>query len=1762
MHRLLRTGWPLIGILLALNLGGLLLIRHEVLAAHASGVRLRAVLPADDLLRAEEISVLLDRPVAADDQLGRPLAHPPFQIDPRPEGHWRWAAPDRLVFELAHPLLPGRVYSVGPADDFEARTGWSWLGARRVRLSTGALELLDLRVRSRDVTHVTLALTFDQPVLPSELACAVDVYPDRAETPLHPQVLSRGASEELLLRVAAHDASMLRLVLAQGLAGDGAELGLRKPIERHLALPVGFVLISARARSSSQADRGTVRLYFSRPLDHGQEDPPITIEPPVEELETHFERRSLLLQGAFECRRRYRISVGESLLEEGGETLGGVVTTSIEIPPRPANLSIGADRGVLSPAGNLTLDVQAVNVGGIEVSTQRVHANNLVAHVRGERARATSRELGKLGFPLELAEDQIEELTLDLAQVLASAPGVYHLELRATEGRWVRDRALVRVTDLGMTARAERGGYRVWVNSIASTEPRAGVALEARSYNDQLLAVALTDERGFARLTVPPGHPDGEVYLISAADGEDLNFLRPDRHHWSHTGVDLGGRSVPEGLDVLLYPERDVLRPGESFHLTALARDRDGATPEEARLEVRMTRPDGREVAREELWVRAEEQGMGHLDLSTATTGQTGRHRIEVLHDGRVVGRSAVLVEAFVPARIELSATLPERVGPGEPLPLDLTGRYLHGGSPTGLTAIAWPTWRPSTYSSESWPDFRFRPVESPSQRMGEPVEALLDAEGRACLVFDVPEELPPGRWLLRAAASVTEPGARSVSAGAVATVDTTERHLGLASSTGRVVPVGEPAQLEWLLVDGENRLAGGAPLELELHRVHRESRLVDQGGHWSWRTEERLESIAELTLEAADTAQGRGRWAPTCPTPGSYRLLGKDSEDGVATRLDLFAVNDLQAWTGEPASPDEVELELDASSYLPGATARLVVTSPFPGRLLLSLEDDRVRWQELLQLEGTSVAVDVPLPVDLRGDAFLSASVVRPLEAQETDWLPHRAKGLARVRTESEAHRAQVEIEAPLRAVPGEPLEVRVLTDLAPGGRVHLWGVDEGILLAGRGDTPDPHAHFLAPRRRAVEVFDSYSELLPDHRRPTSLRRIGGDDDELARRREPVATERREPAVVWRESLPIGPDGELSLELVAPDLRGELRLMAVAVEGDRYGSAERAVTVGSPVFAQASLPRALAPGDRFEVPIQLVNTTDAAARVQIGLAVDGPLSVSALDEVIDLEPGESRRVWTAAEATGVGGATVELHLDVESRSGRSSRRTRYPLAVRRGAPLASAVVARRIEAGEEGELLLEGITAEAFRGRLSVAPHSELELEPALGHLLGYPHGCLEQTASRLAALLANPGSSGDGHRHEPLILAGIDRILSMQTRDGGLAYWSGGERAYPWGSAYAARLLLRARELGFELPGGLVDPLLDWLEAELRRKGEANLRALVCRTLAEADRPPTGWMTRLAERADELDVCGRAHLAAAWLAVGKRARAEELLSADGLLEQTAATQAEGRLTSTTRQRAVLLDVLLDLDPKRPEVEHLAGTLLASRSGGHWQNTLEDATVIGALSHLAVLRRGEGVGRGRVRLAGETIEVGPDAALERALDAPNPVVVENDGDGPLFALLVGEGRAAQEDARRYDRGLMVRRRWLDPRGEEIDPTALAVGDLVVVEIELSTAVKGTRAANVAVVDPLPGGLEVENPRLAISVPWIGRSQNGRAQRVEFLDDRVVLVADATDERRVFRYALRATAAGSFELPPVQASSMYDAAFASLAGGGRIEVAR
>jgi hypothetical protein len=171
------------------------------------------------------------------------------------------------------------------------------------------------------------------------------------------------------------------------------------------------------------------------------------------------------------------------------------------------------------------------------------------------------------------------------------------------------------------------------------------------------------------------------------------------------------------------------------------------------------------------------------------------------------------------------------------------------------------------------------------------------------------------------------------------------------------------------------------------------------------------------------------------------------------------------------------------------------------------------------------------------------------------------------------------------------------------------------------------------------------------------------------------------------------------------------------------------------------------------------------------------------------------------------------------------------------------------------------------------------------------------------------------------------------------------------------------------------------------------------------------------------------------------------------------------------------------------------------------------------------------------------------------------PLTIEKDGKGRLYYRIGMTYAPASLKLEPADYGFVVERRYegadnaADVRHEKDGTWHVKAGSRVRVRL---TMVNENRRYHVALVDPIPAGLEPMNPALAVTgvIPqdpkqqqaagpywwWYGtwyEHQNLRDERVEAFAS---LLWEGVHE---YSYVARATTPGNFVVPPPKAEEMY-----------------
>jgi uncharacterized protein YfaS (alpha-2-macroglobulin family) len=139
--------------------------------------------------------------------------------------------------------------------------------------------------------------------------------------------------------------------------------------------------------------------------------------------------------------------------------------------------------------------------------------------------------------------------------------------------------------------------------------------------------------------------------------------------------------------------------------------------------------------------------------------------------------------------------------------------------------------------------------------------------------------------------------------------------------------------------------------------------------------------------------------------------------------------------------------------------------------------------------------------------------------------------------------------------------------------------------------------------------------------------------------------------------------------------------------------------------------------------------------------------------------------------------------------------------------------------------------------------------------------------------------------------------------------------------------------------------------------------------------------------------------------------------------------------------------------------------------------------------------------------------------------------------------------------------GYTLERRHYSLHGAEIDPSDLAVGQRFVTVLRVLP--HETVGARLMVDDPLPAGVEIDNPNLLRSgdlrgLDWLDLTA---AQHAEFRSDRFLAAVDLRGSDPVtLAYVARAVSPGSFHHPAASVEDMYRPAYRARTGAGRVTI--
>jgi uncharacterized protein YfaS (alpha-2-macroglobulin family) len=682
---------------------------------------------------------------------------------------------------------------------------------------------------------------------------------------------------------------------------------------------------------------------------------------------------------------------------------------------------------------------------------------------------------------------------------------------------------------------------------------------------------------------------------------------------------------------------------------------------------------------------------------------------------------------------------------------------------------------------------------------------------------------------------------------------------------------------------------------------------------------------------------------------------------------------------------------------------------------------------------------------------------------------------------------------------------------------------------------------------------------------------------------------------------------GRATVEVTMPDNLTRYRIVAIATAGTKqFGKGESAVTARLPLMVRPSAPRFLNFGDVFQLPVVVQNQTDAAMTVKVAARTTNATLTDGAGREVVVPANDRVEVQFPAAAELAGTARFQF----VATAGTASDAAEVALPVWTPATTEAFATYGVLDGGADGGVMrqpvaLPGMVVLALGGLEVTTSSTTLQsLTDAMLYLVRYPYECAEQRASRILAIAAlkdvltafKTKDLPTPAAMEASVRADLERLSQMQNSDGGYAFWERGYPSDPYLTVYVTSALWHASQKGFTVKGQLVEnakPYLKDIESHYPKEYGPEIRRTISayalytrKQMGDVDVGKAQKLIRDAGGVEKLNLEANGWVLGT-LAGQAGAASERKAIVRHVLNKVSETAGAANFTtaygdgaylilaSDHRVDAVLLESLIQEQKDLDLIPKVVTGLLGHRKAGRWLNTQENTFALLAMDlYFRTYEKATPDFVARVWLGNDY--AGDHAFKGRSTDSfaiPIPMkevaardkqalTIQKDGAGRLYYRVGMTYAPASLKLEAADYGFVVQRVYEgvdDPK----DVTKAADGTWHVkagarVRVRL-TMINENRRYHVALVDPMPAGLEPMNPALAVTGPiptaagapaqtqgrywwWYGpwyEHQNMRDERVEAFAS---LLWEGVHR---YDYVARATTPGNFVVPPPKAEEMY-----------------
>ncbi|MDB4835412.1 MG2 domain-containing protein, partial [Cyclobacteriaceae bacterium] len=1331
-------------------------------------------------------------------------------------------------------------------------------------------------------------------------------------------------------------------------------------------------------------------------------------------------------------------------------------------------------------------------------------------------------------------------------------------------------------SDLGMIAKkAEDGEYHVFVTNLKTAQPVPNAEVKFYNYQQRALATKTTDPNGKVVLNSLKDEPH---IIVAQLDGEYAYLRINGGNALSVSNFEVSGKKVKEGLKGFVYGERGVWRPGDSLFFTLILEDRKNLYPQDLPVVFEFKNPQGQIIKRKA--VSENVNGMYRFTTNTSEDAPTGIWSLVAKAGGTKFYKS-VKIETIKPNRLKINLDFGKEELTYKDINLegDLQVNWLHGAVGANMKSEFTLKLKESTVNFEKYANYTFSNTRSYYNSEEQSVfDGKTDSEGHATFNADLEiKRNAPTKLQAVFNGKVYEPSGNYSIAYKALPFYPYETMLGVQiSGTEKsygFIETDKNHSVNIVCVDKDQTPITRQGVSVKLYKLNWRWWWDYDNGRYNYNNSTSRELISTGKV---DLKSGKGKWdfKVEYPSWGRYLVEVKDPVSGHVSRK-IFYV-DWPYWRGSSKRGMKegaaiLALSSDKDKYNVGDEVKIKVPASKGGKVLVSIENGSSILKSFW-VDAKSNVVDVKFKVDQSMAPNVYASVLVLQEHMQTkNDLPIRMYGVLPIMVENPNTHLKPIIQMPEVIEPFQEVNIKVAEEQGKDMTFTLAVVDEGLLDLTNFRTPEPWKYFYAKEALGVKTWDLFDDVIGAYSGDLQhLLAIGGDMSKKGEKENKV--KRFKPVVKYFGPYHVKGGSSKTISFKMPNYVGSVKTMVVASQNGSYGHADQTTPVRQPLMVLGTMPRVLAPNEVIDIPVSVFATDNTIQNAKVSLELNEYLEIigSSTKELIFAKPGEQLVTFKVkvknslgaakVKIKGTGNGKVSLHeIDVEVRSPNPEIIKTFDKVLSSGEEWTSSVTKFGVKG--TNELTLE----------VSTLP--SINLDKRLNYLIQYPHGCIEQTTSSVFPQLfldkVTNLTEFQKQRINANVQSGVERLYKFKAEEGGLSYWPGSGSYSSWGTSYATHFMVLAKKQGYDVDEQFLNKVLNFMKRKSRRfsslKSYARMQqAYRLYVLALANKADLSAMNRLAQSTN-LTSNVRYRLAAAYALLNKKEMANKLLVGYSVKnEEKSYSWRWYTYGSYERDQAMVLETFILLD-RKAEAFSLLKELADKLGSDRWYST--QTTSYSLLAYSQFVNK---FGKGKTATLtyeynenGKKEWVSNDPVARRSFDVTekntNQLSLKNTGDQMIFVRVFNKGIPLEPQTENISSKLEMEIWYETLDGKRIDVSDIKQGTEFKSFIKVHNPGFFGHYRDLALSQIVPSGWEIRNTRLNEGATGLESKTN----YVDIRDDRINLYFGLRrGVTKVFEIELHASFVGSYSLPPVLCTAMYDDTIKAQKGGRKVQVSK